>query len=146
MFSRTAEYALRAVCVIAGHAEESLTTEQVADATQVPPAYLSKVLQALNRAQIVLTQRGSGGGVRLMLPAEQISVFDVVNAVDPVQRLDACPLGLAEHGTALCPMHAQLDKALEMIEQTLRATTVADLLDPSRRSEPRCRFPNVGFA
>ena len=51
----------------------------------------------------------------------------------PCNRIDSCPLGLAEHGVELCPMHSQLDETLEQIEQTLRSTTIADLLNPARR-------------
>ncbi len=78
-----------------------------------------------------------------MLPAEQISVFDIINAVDPFQRVDSCPLDLVEHGVDLCSMHSQLDEALGVIEQTLRATTVGDRLNPNRSKAPHCLFPNV---
>ncbi|MGE0376053.1 MAG: Rrf2 family transcriptional regulator [Planctomycetaceae bacterium] len=145
MFSRTADYALRAVCMIARHAGDSLTTEQIAAGTKVPPAYLSKVLQSLSRAQIVATQRGSGGGVSLARPADHVTVFDIVDAVDPFQRIESCPLGLAEHGVHLCPMHSQLDEALGLIEQTFRSTTIADLLHPSPAGAVRCRFPLAGM-
>ncbi|MBX3436093.1 MAG: Rrf2 family transcriptional regulator [Planctomycetaceae bacterium] len=143
MFSRTSDYALRAVCLIARSAGNSLTTDQIAAATMVPAAYLSKVLQALNRARIVQTQRGSGGGVSLALPADQVSVFEVVNAVAPFHRINSCPLGIAEHGTNLCPMHSQLDDALALIEQSFRSTSIADLLNPALNGAVRCGFPNV---
>ncbi len=91
-----------------------------------------------------MTQRGIGGGISLSRPNDEITVLDVVNAVDPIQRIDSCPLGLAEHGVELCPMHAQLDEALELMEQALSSTTIADLLNPKRRRMARCPFPNVG--
>ena len=63
MFSQTVEYALRAVAYLAYEAPAPRTTEQVAEATRVPPAYLSKVLQALSRGGVVRSQRGVGGGM-----------------------------------------------------------------------------------
>ncbi len=98
----------------------------------------------MNRAGLVLTQRGIGGGISLSRPGDEISVPDVVNAVDPIQRIESCPPGLAEHGVELCPVHSQLDEAIELMEQALGTTTIADLLNPQRRKAARCRFPNVG--
>ncbi|NUQ01687.1 MAG: Rrf2 family transcriptional regulator, partial [Armatimonadetes bacterium] len=95
MISQTAEYALRAIVCLAAQPEGRLTTPQIAGATRVPAGYLSKVLQLLGRAGLVRSQRGLGGGFVLARPAELISVLDVVNAVDPIQRITGCPLELA---------------------------------------------------
>ena len=65
MFSQTVEYALRAVVCLAGKAPSSQTTEQIAEQTRVPQAYLSKVLQNLRQGGIVVSQRGIGGGIKL---------------------------------------------------------------------------------
>jgi Rrf2 family nitric oxide-sensitive transcriptional repressor len=57
MFSQTVEYALRAAAFLAGRAPEARTTDQIAVATRVPKAYLSKVLQGLSRGGVVHSQR-----------------------------------------------------------------------------------------
>ena len=116
MFSRTAEYALRAVCVLARNAGESQTTEAIAGVAKVPPEFLRKVLQSLSRGGIVTHPTRGRGRSRAVAPSDQISVLDVVNAVDPIRRIESCPLGLVEHGVELCPMHSQLDDALEQVE------------------------------
>src|SRR5688572_19877331 len=103
MVSQTAEYALRAVVCLGSQADTPMTTQQIADATRVPAGYLSKVLQALGRAGLVHSQRGLHGGFTLGRPMDQLSVLDVINAVDPLKRIERCPLGLATHGTNLCP-------------------------------------------
>ncbi len=64
MFSRTVEYALRAVIHLAHEAPKARTTAQIADATQVPKDYLSKILQGLVKKGLVETQRGVGAGFR----------------------------------------------------------------------------------
>ena len=70
MFSQTTEYALRAVAWLAENAGSAQTTQQIADGTQVPSDYLSKVLQTLARAEIVSAVRGKNGGFTLSsLPA-----------------------------------------------------------------------------
>ena len=90
--------------------------------------YLSKVLQQLTRAGLIHSQRGLGGGFRLLYPPTVMTVYDVVNAVDPVQRIVSCPLHLASHRAHLCPMHQRLDDAMALIEAQFRATTVSELL------------------
>ncbi len=65
MISQTVEYALRAVAHLAAESPNSCKTQRIAEVTQVPSAYLSKVLQSLAKAKIVRSQRGIGGGVTL---------------------------------------------------------------------------------
>ena len=112
MFSQTVEYALRAVVHLADKSPEGQTTSQIAAVTQVPPAYLSKVLQGLRNHGIVNAQRGVGGGIRLAKAPEELTILDVVNAVEPIQRIETCPLKLASHGKNLCPLHTRMDNAL----------------------------------
>src|SRR5438094_233271 len=103
MFSETVEYALRAVVHLAGSAPQAQTTEEIAKSTRVPQAYLSKVLQRLVQAGIVRSQRGLGGGMSLTKTPAELTILEVVNAVDPIRRINTCPLGLAAHGVNLCP-------------------------------------------
>ena len=65
MISQTVEYALRAVVYLADQGEAARTTQQIAEATRVPPAYLSKVMQGLSRGKLVHSQRGLHGGFTL---------------------------------------------------------------------------------
>ncbi|MCH9651001.1 MAG: Rrf2 family transcriptional regulator [Deltaproteobacteria bacterium] len=137
MFSRTAEYALRAVVWLADRTDSSpLGVQPIAAGTQVPQSYLAKVLQELSQAGLVSSRRGVGGGYFLTrLPAE-ITVLDVINAVDPLQRITGCPLGLKSHRHAMCAMHARLDKAAALVEETLRASTIEELLRTPERPQP----------
>ena len=142
MISQTVEYALRAVVHLASLAPAASTTEQIAAATLVPRAYLSKVLQALAKGGIVVSQRGLGGGMSLAKTPEELTILEVVNAVEPIQRIRTCPLGLAAHGTHLCPLHRRVDNALAMMEQAFERTTLAEVLAEPSRSIPLCPFPN----
>ena len=142
MFSQTVEYALRAVVYLADQAPELRTTDQVATATRVPKAYLSKVLQGLSRGGVVRSQRGIGGGMTLVKAPDALTLLEVVNAVEPVQRITTCPLGLAAHGTRLCPLHKRLDAALADVEKAFRDTTIAEILAEPTESIPLCDFPS----
>jgi Rrf2 family transcriptional regulator, nitric oxide-sensitive transcriptional repressor len=138
MFSKTVEYALRAVAHLAYEAPNARTTEQISDATRVKPSYLSKVLQALSRAGVVKSQRGVGGGIMLAKKPEDLTILEVVNAVDPIQRIRTCPLGLKTHGVRLCPLHRRMDDALATIERAFGGTTLAEVLAEPTHSPPLC--------
>ncbi|WP_414657836.1 Rrf2 family transcriptional regulator [Deinococcus sp. VB343] len=129
MFSQTAEYALRAAVMLAEPPLRALSAAELARLTEVPPPYLFKVMGQLVRAGVVTGQRGKHGGYRLSRPADEISVLEVVNAVDPLPRIRHCPLGRPEHEQALCPLHRQLDDTYAQIERTLGARTLAEMTD-----------------
>jgi Rrf2 family protein len=141
MLSQTTEYALRAVVYLARNSESPRTSQQVAAGTKVPPAYLSKVLQGLTRAGVVVSQRGLGGGFLLARPPEELTLFEVVDGVEPIRRIESCPLKLASHGANLCPLHRRLDHAIALVEEALRATTLAEMLAEPASSVPLCPFP-----
>lgn len=132
MISQTAEYALRAVVYLAEHSGAGQTTEQIARATRIPGSYLSKVLQQLGKSGVVQSQRGLGGGFSLRKTAGALTVLEVVNSVDPVERIRECPLGLDAHAMKLCALHARLDEATAMVEQAFARTTIAELLTDSK--------------
>lgn len=150
MFSLTAEYALRAVVHLAAVKQRgdgaSQTLGQIAHGTRVPEGYLSKVLQSLSRSGVILSQRGLGGGFRLAAPAESTTILAVLAAVDPIERIHTCPLGLESHGTNLCPLHRRLDEAMAFTEKQFANTTVAELIlekeiGSANPREPLCSFP-----
>ncbi|MCX6365753.1 MAG: Rrf2 family transcriptional regulator [Armatimonadetes bacterium] len=128
MFSQTAEYALRAVAYLAQEGEPR-TVAQIAAATKVPPSYLSKVMQSLARAELVVSQRGLHGGFRLARPTDQLCVYDIVQAVDPIQRITKCPLDLPQHSKNLCKLHQRMDDTLAQVELVFRQTTFAEVLE-----------------
>ncbi len=144
MFSQTVEYALRTVVHLADHAPEPRTTEQIAEATLVPKAYLSKVIQGLCRANVLNSKRGIGGGVSLVKSPERLTILDVVNAVEPIERIRECPLGLKAHGVHLCPLHKRMDNALKMVEDAFKQTTLAEVLAEPTSSHPLCELPTPG--
>lgn len=141
MISQTAEYALRALVhmatVLRDSNQPSQTIGQIAVGTQVPAGYLAKVLQSLVRAGLLASQRGIGGGFRMVKAPDETSVYEVIQAVDPIPRIRHCPLGLEWHSTHLCPLHKSLDDAMSLIERQFRATTIQELVE---QPDPRGKF------
>ncbi len=81
-------------------------------------------------------------GVLLVKPLAELTMLDVVNAVDPIKRIKTCPLGLSSHGTRLCPLHAKLDRALADAERAFGGTSLAEILQEPSPSTPLCDFPS----
>jgi Rrf2 family protein len=128
MLSQTAEYALRAVVTLATGSADPRTAQDIARESKVPLDYLSKVLNSLSRAGIVSGQRGRGGGFQSVRPASELTVLEVVTAVDPLKRIRTCPLGLKAHGQNLCPLHRKLDDAIQSVEEAFAGTTIQSLV------------------
>jgi Rrf2 family nitric oxide-sensitive transcriptional repressor len=141
MFSQTVEYALRAVVHLASEAPAPRTTEEIAKVTKVPQAYLAKVIQNLVQHGVLRSQRGLGGGIALAKKPSELTILEVVNAVDPIRRIHSCPLQLAAHGVRLCPLHKRVDQALETVESAFAKTTLQEIIDEPTESIPLCDFP-----
>jgi Rrf2 family transcriptional regulator, nitric oxide-sensitive transcriptional repressor len=139
MISQTAEYALRAMAQLALEPDTPQTSQQIASVTMVPLHYMSKVLQELTRAGLVHSQRGLHGGFTLMRKPEDLTIFDIVQAVDPLHRIKRCPLGIESHGETLCPLHRRLDDAMAQVEKSYRESNLAELLAEPSASKPLCR-------
>jgi len=138
MISQTVEYALRAVVTIAQHEGRPCTSKQIADITQVPLPYLSKLMQGLVRSGLVHSQRGPNGGFVLLKNPQALTILEVVDVVDPIKRITKCPLGIESHGSRLCPLHRRLDEAMATTEKILRDTTIEEMLSQPGNVTPLC--------
>lgn len=140
MIPQAVEYSLRAMVLLTQNLDTPVTVQAIAERGQIPAAYLSKLLQGLTRAGLVVSQRGVGGGYLLTRRPAEITLADVVSAIEPLQRIRKCPLGISGH-VALCPLHRRLDEALATIEKTFQETTLNDLCQESGGSVPLCSTP-----
>lgn len=139
MISQAVEYSLRAMVILANADQEPVTVQKIASSAKIPAPYLSKLMQGLLRAELVHSRRGVGGGFTLGRAAKEITVWDIVQAVDPIKRILACPLGISGH-LRLCPLHRRLDQAMALEEEIFRKSSLADVLaDSSPTGGPLCR-------
>ncbi|MCW5755559.1 MAG: Rrf2 family transcriptional regulator [Phycisphaeraceae bacterium] len=143
LLSEACEYGLRAVVWMAQRPGDVHKVREIAAGTRAAPGYLVKVLQSLSRAGIVSGQRGSSGGFTLKRDPAGITALEVINAVDPIERIRTCPLGIAEHGSHLCPMHRRIDEACAQIEQGFAATTIRELLEGNGDAAALCSVLTV---
>lgn len=146
MISQTVEYSLRAMSHLASRVGTPATSAAIAEATQVPHGYLSKLMSDLVRANLVRSSRGRKGGFTLARSPEDITVLDIVNAVDPIRRVEHCPLNNPMH-TRLCALHQCLDDAMAYIERVFSQATLCAVVDAADGREC-CRrlFPQQNRA
>lgn len=142
MISQSVEYSLRAMVMLGYRHGEPTTVQQIAELTRVPAPYLSKLMQGLVRAGLVRSRRGLGGGFVLLKQPAEITMWDIVDAVDPIKRIRSCPLEIESH-ESLCPLHRRLDEALAHIENAFRGTTLADILNERAGSTPLCEDKSI---
>jgi Rrf2 family nitric oxide-sensitive transcriptional repressor len=140
LLSDAGEYGLRAIVWMAQRPAEPQKVKEIAEATKSAPGYLVKVLQELSKAGILSARRGSQGGFTLQRDPATLTVLEVISAIDPIERIHSCPLGLVEHGSELCLLHRRVDDALRMIEESFGQTTIAQIVSSPSRAQPLCRL------
>ncbi len=128
MFSRTIEYAMRAMVALAAGDGRPMNTRQIAETMKVPQSYLSKVLQSQVRAGLVHSTRGLRGGFVLARKPEDLNMMEILNAVSPYKRIETCPLDVEGHSSDLCPLHSRLDQAMGMVQEAFEGTSLAEIL------------------
>lgn len=143
MISQTIEYALRAMIHLASiERGATLNSETIAARTGAPKGYLSKILRDLVVAGLVTSQRGPSGGFMLSRAPSEISMLDVINAVDPIRRITRCPLGNPDH-LQLCPLHRRMDNALALLEREFGGTSLAEAIETGVKPGAQCRALTV---
>lgn len=89
--TRQADYALRAIIYLARlDKNKKAPTGQIAKEQDIPPSFLAKIVSQLSIAGLIHTSRGARGGVSLAKPGGEISVLDVVQAIDGPIFLNEC--------------------------------------------------------
>jgi Rrf2 family protein len=105
--TRQADYALRAILFLARlQPNQRAATAQIAEVQNIPPSFLAKIISQLSIAGLIHTSRGARGGVTLSRPAKDISMLEVVEAIDGPVALNDCTLNpaLCPFGES-CPIH-----------------------------------------
>jgi Rrf2 family protein len=126
--SARGDYAVRAVVELAAADGRLLTSDKIAEAQQIPAHFLTNILVALRRAQVVSSQRGTEGGYRLARPAPEISLADVIRAVEgPLAGVRGeRPESLDYHGPAE-PLRDVWIALRASIREVLEETSVDDV-------------------
>ncbi len=130
MLSKTAEHALRAMIFLARQDQDQLTSaEAIAKGVGAPQNYLGKTLGSLVSHGIVSSSPGRNGGFRLAMPADELTIARVVDAVDPPAAQRTCLMGgrLCTEDEP-CEAHLRWKVVLDLFRGHIESVTVADLL------------------
>lgn len=131
MISLTADYALRAMLVLARpETTHALRADEIAHATGAPRNYMAKVLNAIAKAGLITSARGPSGGFTLAVPAADIPLGRVVELFDAVPLNPRCLLGSGPcDPTRPCRAHAAWQAVNGARRSPFLTTTIADLLE-----------------
>ncbi len=128
--SQSVGYAIQALAFLSNNPEEAKLAKEIAEDSGVPAPYLAKLLKKLGDADIVASKRGYKGGNWLKRPADEISLLEISEAIDGRRWMGRCLLGLEQcNDERACPTHAFWKNARTEIEQTLRLTSLAQVID-----------------
>jgi Rrf2 family protein len=127
--SAKADYAVRAVAELAAaNGEKPVKAERVATAQSIPLNFLENILGELRHAGIVRSQRGAEGGFRLAKPAEQVTVADVIRAVEgPLASVRGGPPEDAAYAGAAASLPTVWIAVRVNLRGVLETVTIADV-------------------
>jgi Rrf2 family protein len=129
--TRQADYAVRAVVYLAQLGpERKAATSQIAQEKQIPPSFLAKIVSQLSVAGLLQTSRGARGGVSLAKSPDQISLLDVVEAIDGPILLNEC---VSDSSTCVfgdnCPMKPVWCDAQQALVNRLRGVSFSQFVE-----------------
>jgi len=132
--TRQADYAVRAVLYLAhlDHTERAATST-IAQEQRIPPSFLAKIVSQLSIAGLLHTSRGARGGVMLAREPKDITLLEVVEAIDGPIQLNEC---VGDEGTCSfgddCPLHSVWCQAQDELVKRLKSTNFALMLEQSK--------------
>ena len=127
--TRGAEYAIRAMSYLARFPEGHVASlHEIGEAQDIPESFLAKILQSLVRAGLTVSQRGAHGGFALARPAAEITMRDVIEAVDGPVALNQCVLWPEDcRRSGDCETHKAWAKAQAQLMDVLDTVTLSTL-------------------
>jgi len=139
LFSRSAEYAIRAMTFLAMLPPGRLAgAKEISEAENIPMAFLWKILQNLARRRLIRSFKGVRGGYELAIPAESMTLYRIVQETDNTDRIGQCVLGLPDCSDEnACPLHQTWKQLRTSMNGLLHKTTLADL------ARVACRRPRA---
>lgn len=141
--SKGTDYGIRILAHMARHASRAtLNAREVAEALRLPTPMVSKVMKSLARAGVLESQRGAKGGFRLSRRPEDLSVAEMIAALEGPVALTECQIGpaLCEH-ESLCRVQEPWNVINRSVQNTLATITLSDLINPHFSVSDRLSTP-----
>ena len=130
-----ADYAVRAVLHLARTGDQRTATSTIAEEQHIPPSFLATIISQLSIAGVLHTSRGARGGVTLAREAKEITLLEVIEAIDGPIQLNEC---VGENGICSfdeqCPLRPVWCDAQEELVGRLKGTNFADMIAKGQTS------------
>lgn len=135
--NQATDYAFRAMLHLAARPPGTVVSTQTLAASEaIPPRFLLKIMRPLSQAGLIRPHRGADGGFSLARPAAEVSLLDIIEALEGPLAIHRC-LGEREacnrHCTDECPVHAALAGLQKQLADGLKAATLPSLLAADTR-------------
>lgn len=144
MFSKTCEYAIRALIFIGQQTQEGhrVGVKGIAEGIDSPEYFIAKILQELSRKGFVQSMKGPNGGFFLSDENKTIPLAKLVREIDGDKLFTACAMGLKECSeTRPCPLHHKFKATKDAWIHTLETSTLADLVESVEQDEAFLKHP-----
>jgi len=127
--TRQADYAVRAILHLARNGDQRTATSTIAEEQRIPPSFLAKIVSQLSIAGLLHTSRGARGGVTLARHPKDITLLEVIEAIDGPIQLNEC---VGDEGKCSfddeCPLRPVWCEAQEDLITRLRGANFADMV------------------
>ncbi len=146
MFTKSCEYGIRASLLLAASTDDEPYTpiKEISEVLDISYHFLTKTLQKLTENGIMKSYRGPRGGVTLARPADEISVKDIILAIDGPDLFEQCVLGLPGCGCAKpCPMHEQWSTTRNAMEHQFATNSLEQLAHTIQSSSVRLTIHDI---
>lgn len=139
LLSNSCEYGLRATLYLASLEPEGyVSIREISEELDISFPFLTKIFQKLTKAGLMESLRGPKGGVALTKSSEQITLFEIVVAIDGQQLFTECVLGLPGcNSRKPCPIHERWAEERGRLENMFKRTTLADMAGKIQKLDVR---------
>ena len=139
IFSRQCEYAIQAVLYLAIKEPGEMTSiKELTRKLEIPYHFVAKILQNLTRKGLLVSMKGPSGGFALGMPAKDITLFHIVEAVDGVGFMNNCVLGFPEcTGKNPCSIHETWGKLRDSMYQALISKSITEMAGNTQKPQYR---------
>lgn len=137
LFSRQCEYALQAVLYLALKPQGEMTSiKELTKKLNIPYHFVAKILQDLTRKGLLSSLKGPTGGFALGMPAKDITLFHIIEAIDGVDFMHNCVLGFPDcDGRNPCPVHQKWGELREELYSILISKNIAEMACETKKPQ-----------
>jgi Rrf2 family protein len=143
MFSASCHYGLQAMFYIASHSteEKNISLNEIASDKDIPQHFLSKILQLLVKHKLLISMKGPNGGFRLSRSPQQITLIEIVKAIDGLDIFNQCGIGFREcNEEDPCPIHTDYSRIRDHVQNLFETKTLEALTEDALNGDSLVKF------